>query len=157
MSRDESSLPAATGAVPGPEPGGQDSPPQGVEGPTLRRQVLGLINDVLTDTAPEGEWARTQLRRLLAANPNEPERALLQHLITVTTTDLTDSAADDGTPRQRLGRSQGSTAYARYLPASPDRRDVESHLSRRARWRLARGDSRRAQGGSARAGTGSQP
>lgn len=121
MSRDESSLPAATGAEPSPEPRGQDSLPRDVEGSTLRRQVLGLINDVLTDTAPEGERARLQLRRLLAANPDEPERALLQHLITVTTTDLTDSPADDGTSHQRLDRSQDSTAYARYLPASPER------------------------------------
>lgn len=124
MSRDESSLPAATGAKPSPEPGGQDSPPQDVEGSALRRQVLELINDVLTDTAPEGEWARIQLRRLLAANPDEPERALLQHLISVTTTDLTDSPADDAPPHQGLGRGQESSAPAnpRHLPASLDRK-----------------------------------
>ncbi|KRE65319.1 hypothetical protein ASG92_18150 [Arthrobacter sp. Soil736] len=123
MSRDESSLPAATGAKPSPEPWGQVSPPQDVEESTLRCQVLQLINDVLTDTAPEGEWARIQLRRLLAANPDEPERALLQHLISVTTTDLTDSPADDA-PHRGLGRGQESSAPAtpRYLPASPDRK-----------------------------------
>jgi EAL domain-containing protein (putative c-di-GMP-specific phosphodiesterase class I) len=125
MSKDESSLPAAAGAEPSPEPGGLDSPPQDIEGPTLRRQVLELINDVLTDTAPEGEWARIQLRRLLAANPDEPERALLQHLITVTTTDLADSPADDAPPHQGLGRGQEPSAPAnlRHLPASFNRRD----------------------------------
>lgn len=124
MSRDESSLPAAAGAEPSSEPGGLDSPPQDVEGSTLRRQVLELINDVLTDTAPEGEWARIQLRRLLAANPDEPERALLQHLITVTTSDLADSPADDAPPHQGLGRGQESSVPGnpRHLPASFDRR-----------------------------------
>lgn len=123
MSTDDSSLPAASGAEPSPEPGGHDSPPQDVDGPTLRRQVLELINDVLTDPDPEGEWARTQLRDLLAANPGEPERALLQHLITVTTTDLTDSPADSPL-RQRADASQPSPVLAnpRRLPMALDRR-----------------------------------
>lgn len=119
MSTDESSLPAASGAEPSPAPGGDDSPPQDVDGLTLRGQVLELINDVLTDPDPEGEWARAQLRNLLAANPDEPERALLQHLITVTTTDLIDSPAD-GPPPQRPDVSQPSPVLAnpRRLPVS---------------------------------------
>ncbi|WP_258064402.1 EAL domain-containing protein [Arthrobacter sp. ZGTC131] len=127
MSKDESSLPAAAGAESSPGPGGQDSPPQDAEGPTLRCQVLELINDVLTDTAPEGEWARAQLRRLLTANPDEPERALLQHLITVTTTDLTDSPADDAAPHQGLRPGQDSMVPVnpRDLPASRDRRGTK--------------------------------
>lgn len=52
--------------------GGPDSPPHDVEGMTLRCQVMELINDILTDTAPERECARTQLRDLLAAHPHEP-------------------------------------------------------------------------------------
>lgn len=121
MSRDES-LPAATGAEPSPEPEGQDSPRQIVGGSTLRSQVLELINDVLTDTASDGQWARIQLRRLLAANPDEPERALLQHLITVTTTDLTDSLPNDAAPHEELGRDSSAPSNPRHLPVSLDPR-----------------------------------
>lgn len=129
MSKDESSPPAGTGAEQSPEPGGTDSPPQDVDGMTLRRQVLELINDVLTDTAPEGEWARTQLRDLLAANPDEPERALLQHLITVTTADHTEPPAESPTPHQRLEPGQH--------PSVPEkRRAVPGPLDRRGRKRI---------------------
>ncbi|MGN7150708.1 EAL domain-containing protein [Arthrobacter sp. SAFR-179] len=42
---------------------------------------MELINDVLSDPAPETEWARSQLRTLLASYPDNPERAFLEHLI----------------------------------------------------------------------------
>lgn len=80
MSGDESSLPAVTGADEIPGPGGPGLPPQAANA-TLRGQVLELINDVLTDPDPSGEWARSQLRKQLAAYPDEPERALLEHLM----------------------------------------------------------------------------
>ena len=48
---------------------------------TLREQVIAVIHDVLDDPCPEREWAKNQLRQLLAAHPDEPERALLKHLI----------------------------------------------------------------------------
>lgn len=84
--------------------------------------MLELIDDVLTDTASDGKWARIQLRRLLAANPDEPERALLQHLITVTTTDLTDSLADDASPHEEMGRDSSAPSNPRHLPVSLDPR-----------------------------------
>ncbi|CAH0222189.1 Phytochrome-like protein cph2 [Arthrobacter sp. Bi83] len=122
MSRDES-FPAVTGAEQSPEPGGTDSPPQDVDRTTLRGQVLDLINDVLTDTVPEGAWARTQLRELLAANADEPERALLQHLIAVTTTDLTDSQADGDTPHEQVdgGQDPSVPEKPRLVPGPLDR------------------------------------
>ena len=45
----------------------------------LRRQVLGIISDVIEepDTEPQ---VRLGLRRHLDANPGRPERALLAHL-----------------------------------------------------------------------------
>ncbi|MDQ0925675.1 hypothetical protein QF038_004183 [Pseudarthrobacter sp. W1I19] len=81
MSRDEFSLPAVTGAEDTPGLGGPDSPPQAAEGTSLRSQVMELINDVLSDPEPDSEWARSQLRTLLASHPDNPERALLEHLI----------------------------------------------------------------------------
>ena len=85
MSWDEPRLPAVTGAAPFPGPGGPDSPSQYREELTLRWQVMEMINDVLADSDPESEWARTQLRELLASHPDEPERALLEHLIATRT------------------------------------------------------------------------
>ena len=80
MTGDESSLPAVSGADEIPGPGGPGLPPQAANA-TLRGQVLELINDVLTDPDPAGEWARSQLRKKLASYPDEPERALLEHLM----------------------------------------------------------------------------
>jgi EAL domain-containing protein (putative c-di-GMP-specific phosphodiesterase class I) len=42
---------------------------------------MELIDDVLSDPDPAGEWARSQLRKLVASYPGEPERAFLEHLI----------------------------------------------------------------------------
>lgn len=85
MSWDEPRLRAVTGAAPFPGPGEPVSPSQHGEELTLRRQAMEVINDVLADSDPESEWARTQLRELLASHPDEPERALLEHLIATRT------------------------------------------------------------------------
>lgn len=81
MSRDESSFPSGTGAGDVPGPGGPKLPLQAAEGITLRAQVLELINDVLGDTEPGGEPGRLHLRDQLAAHPNDPAKAFLEHLI----------------------------------------------------------------------------
>ncbi|SEP85432.1 EAL domain-containing protein [Arthrobacter sp. OV608] len=81
MSRDEFALPAFTGAEEMPGLGGPDSTPQAAENISLRSQVMELIDDVLSDPDPAGEWARVQLRKLLASYPDNPERAFLEHLI----------------------------------------------------------------------------
>lgn len=83
MSKDgpESFPPAGPGGPePSPEPGGPDPSLRDV---TLREQVMEIINYVLADPSPEREWARHQLRELLAEYPDEPERALLEHLIII--------------------------------------------------------------------------
>lgn len=81
MSRDEPSFPAGIGAEDIPGPGGPAVPPSTAEDTTLRGQVLELINDVLSDPDPGGTWARQQLQDRLAAHPDNPERAFLEHLI----------------------------------------------------------------------------
>ena len=80
MSKDEPEFfpPAGAGPEASPEPGRPASPQRGV---TLHEQVMEVINDVLADPCPERGWAQRQLRELLAAHPDEPERALLEHLI----------------------------------------------------------------------------
>jgi EAL domain-containing protein (putative c-di-GMP-specific phosphodiesterase class I) len=55
-------------------------PPEAAEGTSLRAQVTELIHDVFSDPEPDGEWARSLLRKHLAANPDNPERAFLEHL-----------------------------------------------------------------------------
>lgn len=81
MSRDESSLPAVTGVDESPGPGGPALPPQAAKSTSLRAQVMELIDDVLSDPDLDGEWARSQLRKHLAADPDNPVRAFLEHLI----------------------------------------------------------------------------
>lgn len=96
MSWDEPFLPAVTGAATNSGPGGPGTPPQDGAETTLRQQVMEVINDVLTSSDPESEWARVQLRELLVSHPDEPERALLEHLIASRT--MTDPPEDIPAP-----------------------------------------------------------
>ncbi|WP_306927124.1 EAL domain-containing protein [Arthrobacter globiformis] len=73
--------------------------PQDVDCLTLRRQVMELIEDVLKDPDPDRDWARAQLRELLAAYPGNPERALLEHLIA--TRNQTDFAEENNVPSDK--------------------------------------------------------
>lgn len=82
MSRDESALSAVTGAEETRGSGEPVLPHCPVAGGTsLRAQVVELIDDVLSDADPGGQWARAMLREQLALHPDDPERAFLEHLI----------------------------------------------------------------------------
>ncbi|MBT2555482.1 EAL domain-containing protein [Arthrobacter sp. ISL-5] len=125
MTKDEpeSFLPAHTGAEPSPDPGGPAAPRGDM---TLREQVFDVINDVLDDTCPEREWAKNQLRELLAAHPDDPERALLEHLII--TRKLTEAVEDEAP--SALGQFlSGSSA-----PEEP--RTLRVPFARRSRKRI---------------------
>ena len=47
----------------------------------LRRQVWEVIDSVLNGNAPEA--VRNNLKRYISRNPGRPERALLQHLMSL--------------------------------------------------------------------------
>lgn len=80
MSRDEFSVPQDAGAE--QTPGGAGAPETSAgDEMTLRQQVVEIIDAVLAETDPGGEWARTQLRDLIKAHPDDPEGALLEHLM----------------------------------------------------------------------------
>jgi len=49
----------------------------------LRRQSTSIIDEVLAGTEPEEAEAREKLRWHVANNPGQPEKALLEHLMTV--------------------------------------------------------------------------
>ena len=103
-----------------------ESPPDGehtpelfrnVDGETLRRQVLEIISDVLADSDPQKAWAREQLLHLLAAHMDDPEQALLHHLIS--TRNVPDSSHEEssgGFFRDHPGRT-GKADAADGLPA----------------------------------------
>jgi len=76
MSQDEEAADASA------EPSdGQGGPEAQRRAASLREQVRDLIDDVLADTCTQREWARNQLRELVAQYPDDPERALLEHLV----------------------------------------------------------------------------
>ncbi|MBT2521161.1 EAL domain-containing protein [Arthrobacter sp. ISL-28] len=81
MSWDEFSVPPDAGAEQAPGAGAPDTSAGDADEMTLRQQVVEIIDAVLADTDPGGEWARTQLRDLIEAHPDDPEGALLEHLI----------------------------------------------------------------------------
>ncbi|WP_457973353.1 EAL domain-containing protein [Arthrobacter sp. D1-17] len=96
MSDDEFTFPDSARASPPPRQGGPGARPGAGAGRSLNRQVMEVIRHVLADPDPEGEWARSQLRERLAAYPEHPERALLEHLIL--TRSLTGAAEDATAP-----------------------------------------------------------
>ncbi|MGO4228852.1 hypothetical protein AB4Y72_08265 [Arthrobacter sp. YAF34] len=49
----------------------------------LRRQSTSIINEVLAGTDPEEADVRDRLRWHVENNPGQPEKALLEHLLTV--------------------------------------------------------------------------
>ncbi|MBT2547630.1 hypothetical protein [Arthrobacter sp. ISL-65] len=60
----------------------------------LRRQVLGIISDVLDDSDPDGADARSHLRHCLAHNAGSPEKALLEHLLSLHGSELHGEPGD---------------------------------------------------------------
>ena len=51
----------------------------------LRQQVSAILDAILSDTKPEEAQVREDLRRHVANNPGQPEKALLSHLLAVST------------------------------------------------------------------------
>ncbi len=58
----------------------------------LRRQVSAIIDAILSETNPEEAPVREQLRWHVADNPGQPEKALLNHLLSVSTSMQDDTA-----------------------------------------------------------------
>ena len=64
---------------------GRRASPETVDPPleqlrALRRQVLEIIDEVLSDSSQATDTVREQLRQHIAAHPGRPEEALLEHL-----------------------------------------------------------------------------
>lgn len=49
----------------------------------LRRQASAIIDAILADTKSEEAEVREKLRWHVAANPNQPEKALLSHMLSL--------------------------------------------------------------------------
>lgn len=60
------------------------SPPEAGQdlGP-LRMQVIEIIDTILAETGPDEAEVRENLRRHVASHPGRPEKALLKHLLNV--------------------------------------------------------------------------
>ena len=95
MSRDETSLPALTNSQ-SEGLGAQAALPGDVGEITVRWQAQEIIDVLLAESDPESAWTRARLRDLVVAHPDNPERALLEHL-TVTTA-LTNAQGDAKEP-----------------------------------------------------------
>lgn len=79
MSRDESSLPALTNSLP-EGLGAQAATPGDVGEITVRWQAQEIIDVLLAESDPDSQRTRMRLRDLVAAHPDHPELALLEHL-----------------------------------------------------------------------------
>lgn len=98
MSRDETSLPSLTNSLPTEGLGAQAALPGDVGEITVRWQAQEIIDVLLAESDPESEWTRAKLRELVAAHPDNPERALLQHLTVTTAVTNSEVEAADVVP-----------------------------------------------------------
>jgi len=62
------------------------SPETASELDPLRRQVTDIIDAILSDENPDEALVRARLRQHVADHPGQPEKALLNHLLSVSTT-----------------------------------------------------------------------
>ncbi|MBT2585149.1 EAL domain-containing protein [Arthrobacter sp. ISL-95] len=65
----------------GSSPKGDAAESPAGEDMTMREQVLDIIESILADSDARSEGVRNNLRALLDARPDDPERALLEHLL----------------------------------------------------------------------------
>ena len=124
MSRDGFSLPSDAGAEQAPDAGAPEPSAHRAD-MSLRQQVLGIIDVALAGTDADGEWARKQLRDLLQARPDDPEGALLEHLIA--TRLQTTSPADAPVPPEPDPARAGASEKPRTVPV-PFGRDVRKRI-----------------------------
>ncbi|WP_306926968.1 EAL domain-containing protein [Arthrobacter globiformis] len=98
-------------------PDGEHAPElfRNVDGETLRRQVLEIISDVLADSDPQKAWAREQLLDLLATHMDDPEQALLHHLIS--TRNVPDSSHEDSSEESSRPTTPAATGKRMLLTA----------------------------------------
>lgn len=71
-SHDPSKIPEV---IVSPDTGGNDSLA------TLLEQAQDIIDQVLSDTDPDGERLRAKLRASISRHPGRPDQALLEHLM----------------------------------------------------------------------------
>jgi EAL domain-containing protein (putative c-di-GMP-specific phosphodiesterase class I) len=83
MSWDDNSLHALTNSRPTGW-GAQAALPGDMGEITVRWQAHQIITELLAETDPASEWARTRLRALREAHPDNPEHVLLEHLTATT-------------------------------------------------------------------------
>jgi hypothetical protein len=76
---------AESGSVPGDTVSGFPAPDTDkfLDVETLRHQASDIIESILEETEPEGSEIRDRLRLCLSRNAGNPERALLQHLMSL--------------------------------------------------------------------------
>lgn len=82
MSWDENALSLTTSLPAGW--GAQAASPGDTGELSVRWQARQIITELLAETDPASEWTRTQLRALVEAHPDDPERVLLEHLTATT-------------------------------------------------------------------------
>lgn len=67
----------------GSDAGNHLDPDKFLDVETLRHQASDIIESILDETEPEGSEIRDKLRLCLSLNVGNPERALLQHLMSL--------------------------------------------------------------------------
>lgn len=95
-----------------------DSVPDSKGGPAIREQAAEIIHGVLSGSEPEDESARTRLRRFLAAHPNRPEAALMDHLAALRSLPSSPAGVPVIRPRNDAASPQSSAGLFPHTAAS---------------------------------------
>ncbi|MEV7605839.1 EAL domain-containing protein [Paenarthrobacter sp. NPDC089322] len=128
MAQEEGSIPPGGGAehLPGD---GVAAPPLAGD-PTMREQVVDIIDSILADTDPRSEDARTKLRQLVEARPDDPEAVLLEHLLETRKAAASRPELPARQPSANVHLESSTAARVVTVPVSHEvREDIETILA----------------------------
>ncbi|MFH5878504.1 EAL domain-containing protein [Arthrobacter sp. NA-172] len=95
--------------------------PVGGDLSVLRRQVQEIIDEVLADTSPASAEVREQLSRHVDAHPDQPEKALLEHLTSLRPEESVDGVADMPVPETPVPETPEPVSHPRLEAVLRDR------------------------------------
>jgi len=101
---------------------------------TMREQVMDIIDAILADSDPKSEGPRNKLRQLIEARPDDPEGALLEHLLETRKASVSEPAVPVRQEVSSVHLESSDAARTVTVPVSQEvREDIQAILADGAR------------------------
>ena len=97
---------------------------------TMREQVMDIIDAILADSDPKSEGPRNKLRQLIEARPDDPEGALLEHLLETRKASVSEPAVPVRQEVSSVHLESSDAARTVTVPVSREvREDIQAILA----------------------------